>query len=129
MSAETSEAVVVGAGPAGSAAAYTLAAAGKTVCLIDKATFPRDKLCGGGLTFRSKRAFERVFRRTWNPSLFNSSRNISFFSKGRFLAAVKLNTSLYFTSRLRFDHYLLDLARDAGATLKLGDRVTWPRRC
>ena len=60
---ESYEAVVVGGGPAGSAAAYTLAAAGKKVCLIDKAEFPRDKLCGGGLTFRSKRAFERIFKR------------------------------------------------------------------
>jgi monoamine oxidase len=103
MSAETYDAVVVGAGPAGSAAAYTLASAGKTVCLIDKAVFPRDKLCGGGLTFRSKIAFERVFRRAWKPDLVLASRSVSFFSKGRFLAAIKLNTNLYFTSRATFD--------------------------
>lgn len=42
--------VVVGAGPAGSAAAHYLANAGNHVLLVDKATFPRDKICGDGLT-------------------------------------------------------------------------------
>jgi geranylgeranyl reductase family protein len=123
MVTERYDAVVVGGGPAGSAAAYTLAAAGKKVCLIDKSEFPRDKLCGGGLTFRSKRAFERVFKRQWNAALFNSSQDVSFFSMGRFLASYKIRARLYFTSRMSFDHYLLNLARDAGATLKLGDAV------
>ena len=42
--------VVVGAGPAGTAAAIHLARAGRDVLLVDKATFPRDKCCGDGLT-------------------------------------------------------------------------------
>jgi geranylgeranyl reductase family protein len=123
MGTERYEAVVVGGGPAGSAAAYTLAAAGKKVCLIDKSEFPRDKLCGGGLTFRSKREFERIFKRQWKADLINSSQDVSFFSKGRFLASYKIRAKLYFTTRLRFDHYLLGLAQKAGATLKLGDAV------
>ena len=45
--------VVVGAGPAGSAAAHYLARAGFDVLLIDKAEFPRDKTCGDGLTPRA----------------------------------------------------------------------------
>jgi geranylgeranyl reductase family protein len=44
---------VVGAGPAGSAAAHYLAAAGLDVLLLDKAEFPRDKTCGDGLTPRA----------------------------------------------------------------------------
>ena len=44
------DAVIVGAGPAGSTAAIVLARAGKQVCVVDKATFPRDKCCGDGLT-------------------------------------------------------------------------------
>ena len=46
---------IVGAGPAGSTAAYRLASAGASVLLLDKATFPRDKPCGGGVTGRAAR--------------------------------------------------------------------------
>jgi menaquinone-9 beta-reductase len=45
--------IVVGAGPAGSSAAYHLAAAGADVLLLEKAAFPRDKICGDGLTPRA----------------------------------------------------------------------------
>ncbi|MFC4912098.1 geranylgeranyl reductase family protein [Actinomadura gamaensis] len=48
--------IVVGAGPAGSSTAYWLARAGLTVFLLEKATFPRDKICGDGLTPRAVRA-------------------------------------------------------------------------
>jgi hypothetical protein len=52
---ERFDALVVGAGPAGSAAAFRLARAGARVLLTDKARFPRDKPCGGGLTYRALR--------------------------------------------------------------------------
>ncbi|MGZ5384609.1 MAG: geranylgeranyl reductase family protein [Acidimicrobiia bacterium] len=45
--------VVVGAGPAGSAAAYWLAKYGHSVTVIEKKQFPREKTCGDGLTPRS----------------------------------------------------------------------------
>jgi len=48
--------VVVGAGPAGSSAAYWLASAGLDVALVEKTTFPREKVCGDGLTPRGTRA-------------------------------------------------------------------------
>jgi menaquinone-9 beta-reductase len=44
------ETLIVGAGPAGTAAATLLARSGRDVLLVDKATFPRDKCCGDGLT-------------------------------------------------------------------------------
>ncbi len=53
---ERFDAVVVGAGPAGSATALRLARAGASVLLVDRARFPRDKPCGGGLTGRAVRA-------------------------------------------------------------------------
>jgi len=49
------DAIVVGGGPAGSTTAYRLAYAGASVLLLDKARFPRDKPCGGGLTMRAVR--------------------------------------------------------------------------
>jgi geranylgeranyl reductase family protein len=50
--------VVVGAGPAGAAAAITLARADRRVTLVDKARFPRDKICGDGLTAGALRLLE-----------------------------------------------------------------------
>jgi geranylgeranyl reductase family protein len=47
--------IVVGAGPAGAATAYHLATAGVDVLLLEKAAFPRDKVCGDGLTPRAVR--------------------------------------------------------------------------
>jgi geranylgeranyl reductase family protein len=51
---------VVGGGPAGVAAAITLARAGRDVVLVDKATFPRDKCCGDGLTTGALRRYESL---------------------------------------------------------------------
>jgi geranylgeranyl reductase family protein len=52
---ERFDVLVVGAGPAGSATAIHLARTGASVLLVDKARFPRDKPCGGGLTGRALR--------------------------------------------------------------------------
>lgn len=54
-SPEAADVIVVGAGPAGSTTAYYLAQAGMKVFLLEKATFPRDKICGDGLTPRAVR--------------------------------------------------------------------------
>jgi menaquinone-9 beta-reductase len=55
-SPETADVVVVGAGPAGSTAAYHLATAGLDVLLLEKTSFPREKVCGDGLTPRAVKA-------------------------------------------------------------------------
>ena len=56
----TVDLLVVGGGPAGSATASTAARAGRSVLLVDKATFPRDKCCGDGLTTLALRLGEQL---------------------------------------------------------------------
>ena len=50
--------IVAGAGPAGAMAAMRLAAAGVDVLVLDRARFPRDKPCGGGLTPKAFRQLD-----------------------------------------------------------------------
>ena len=52
-SASEADVIVVGAGPAGSATAFHLAQAGLDVLLLEKTVFPREKVCGDGLTPRA----------------------------------------------------------------------------
>jgi len=51
--ADEAQVVVVGAGPGGSTAAYHLAQAGVDVAVLEKSVFPREKVCGDGLTPRA----------------------------------------------------------------------------
>ena len=57
---ERCDAIVVGAGPAGSAAAQLLARAGRAVVVVDSHVFPRDKVCGDGLIPDAHRALDRL---------------------------------------------------------------------
>ena len=52
--------LIVGAGPAGSTCGYLLKKAGIDCLLIDRAKFPRDKLCGGGLTPKCWKLLEEL---------------------------------------------------------------------
>jgi menaquinone-9 beta-reductase len=60
LSAQSWDIAVVGAGPAGSVMAYQLARAGASVCLLDKASFPRFKPCGCCLNAAAQASLDRV---------------------------------------------------------------------
>lgn len=62
---QAADVLVVGAGPAGSAAAAWLARAGVDVVLVDAAVFPRDKTCGDGLTPRAIAELNRLGLEDW----------------------------------------------------------------
>ncbi len=60
LSENQADVIVVGAGPAGSTTAYHLAQAGLDVLLLEKTTFPREKICGDGLTPRAVKSLVRM---------------------------------------------------------------------
>ncbi len=116
--------IVVGGGPAGSAAAYTLASKAVRTCIVDKSSFPREKLCGGLITLRSKVLFSKIFGIPLESDLLLRSDNVMFLSHGTVLSEQLGYSSLFFTMRKDFDAYLLDLATQAGANTRLDTRIT-----
>ena len=113
--------VVAGGGPAGAAAAFTAARAGLRTALIDKSVFPREKLCGGGLTDRCRASFAAVFGQTLPEEIVLSGDHMAFFMAGAPLSRMQGRIGL--TMRRAFDAHMVSLARDAGATTLLGDAV------
>ena len=122
----TADVCVVGGGPAGAAAAITLARAGRGVVVVDRARFPRDKCCGDGLTAGALCLLEALGLRpelvpswqrvddVWVRS--PSGRTVRFplpRGKGQFAAVAR---------RFDLDAALLDVARAAGAKVHDGER-------
>ncbi|MEE2059423.1 geranylgeranyl reductase family protein [Rhodococcus artemisiae] len=62
---DSTDVLVIGAGPAGSSAATWAARSGREVLLVDAATFPRDKTCGDGLTPRAVAELDRLGLGEW----------------------------------------------------------------
>lgn len=69
------DAIVVGGGPAGSTAAMELGKCGREVLHVDRATFPRDKLCGGLVTWKTVQLLDRIF--DINPNSISSKQYIN----------------------------------------------------
>ncbi len=112
--------VIVGAGPAGSVAAYALARRGERVALLDRARFPRPKLCGGLLTWKSMQLLRSVLGLDQEFLLQSGvinyqSDRFSIYGPKHLLASGELSFPFHFTDRNRFDALLLECAGRAGA--------------
>lgn len=111
----TYDVIVVGGGPAGSTAAREAAQAGLRVALLDKAEFPRDKPCGGGLTVRCARLLPfdiaPVVERTIHGVHFSVRPATSFTQRSP-------EPITFLTQRRRLDAFLLDRAKDAGVDVR-----------
>ena len=119
---ERFDAIVVGAGPAGSVTAYRLARAGVRVLLLDKARFPRDKPCGGGLTVRALRQLPEGLDVL--PVVEHVVDRLGFrlFYRARFERRSR-EPLILMTQRVRLDHLLLERAAAAGAEVRDGVKV------
>ncbi len=120
--AETWDVAVVGAGPAGATAARVAAASGARVVLLEKATLPRYKTCGGGLIGFSRDALPAGF----DVPVRQRIDAISFTHNGRKARTRRDRAGdlLALVNRADFDHALAKAAVEAGAVLREGAAVT-----
>jgi geranylgeranyl reductase family protein len=110
---------VVGAGPAGSTTAYRLARAGARVLLIDRTRFPRDKPCGGGLTFRAVKELPFPVDPVVEDVVSRVECRLRY---GRAFVRGSRDLCLM-TQRRRLDHFLAERAAEAGADFRDGVRA------
>jgi geranylgeranyl reductase family protein len=124
--------LVVGGGPAGAAAAIRAAAAGLTVVVCDKASFPRDKTCGDGLTTTALRLLERL---GLDPSAVDGWERVDDVvlrsPSGRTVELPLPTDGLYaaVAPRSTLDAALLDVAARHGAEIRQGAALESLRSC
>ena len=134
MSTRDADVVVVGAGPAGSAAAAHLAAAGADVLLLERATFPRDKVCGDGLTPRAVRELGHLgLHAGGTTDGWHRTRGLRLVAGGRTHEIAWPELASFpdhglVRTRGDLDAVLAHHARDRGARLVEGAAVTEPVR-
>ncbi|MFI2754418.1 geranylgeranyl reductase family protein [Cellulomonas sp. P22] len=128
---DDADVIVVGAGPAGSSAAYHCASAGLQVLLLEKAEFPRDKVCGDGLTPRAVKELAAMGVPLREEDGWIRNRGLRVVGGGHRLELPWPELSSYPSyglarSRMSLDHLLADHARAAGAKLLERTNVTGP---
>ena len=129
--ADSADVLVVGAGPAGSSTAFHLAQAGLDVLLLEKSVFPREKVCGDGLTPRAVKQLVGMgiplnAEDGWFPN-----KGLRIIGGGVRLELDWPELSAYpgfglVRTRLGFDETLARAAQKAGARLFEGVTVTGP---
>ena len=124
--------VVAGGGPAGSSTAFHLARRDIRVLVIDKETFPRDKICGDGIAPRAVRTLYKMGLQERLDGRFNKFHGFRFAGPGRTFIETPIPPTPrfpdhgYIIKRVDLDKMLLDYARENGAEVWEGCRVTAP---
>lgn len=112
--------VVVGAGPAGSTLAFELACNGIKVALLDKESFPRNKVCGGGISIRAASLLPFDISPVIEKAVYGV--RLSYKLKQKAIRVYK-EPIAYLVGRDRFDNFLNNRALETGAEFFEKQRV------
>ncbi len=120
--------IIAGGGPTGSTAATILAGKGFKVALIDKAAFPRKKLCGGLLTYKATEVLNKIFGCDVD---FLKEKGIINFESPEYsinyreynIRDAESSIPFRFVDRIDFDYFLLQKAANAGAHIFTGEEI------
>jgi len=129
--ADDADVIVVGAGPAGSTTAYYLAQTGLDVLMLEKSAFPREKVCGDGLTPRGVRALVAMGISVSEQDGWVRNKGLRVIGAGKRLELPWPELSSYpgyglVRPRTDLDQMLARRAQQAGARLLEGVTVTGP---
>ena len=112
--------IVIGAGPAGSAAGFDLASAGLSVLMLDRKKFPRKKACAGGITPKAMALFaydiDHLVQRVCCEVKIIRPQNTSFIIRNK-------KPLCYMTRRTDVDAYMLNQAQNAGCGFRYINRL------
>jgi menaquinone-9 beta-reductase len=129
--ADSADVLVVGAGPAGSSTAFHLAQSGLDVLLLEKSIFPREKVCGDGLTPRAVKQLVRMGIPLEESDGWFPNKGLRIIGGGVRLELDWPELASYpgfglVRNRMGFDETLARAAQKAGARLLEGVTVTGP---
>ncbi len=121
--------LIVGAGPAGSTAAYYLAKAGIDVTVLEKTSFPREKVCGDGLTPRAVREIQKLGLAHPEADGWRRNKGLRLIAGGRTIELPWPEVADFpqyglIRTRLGFDEQLARHAQSAGAVVLERHSVT-----
>lgn len=114
--------IIVGAGPAGSSAAYHLARAGLKVAMVDKSNLPRYKSCGGGIIARSNKYIPYDYGEVVQN--YSCEALLSDLTVHKEFLITKDAPIVSMVMRDEFDHFMLKKAIEAGVVFLPEHKVT-----
>lgn len=118
--------LIIGAGPAGSTLGYLLTEKKLDVLIIDRAQFPKPKLCGGALTWKTRKLLEEAYRVPFAKqfSTEHHSEDYVIYEKYKQKIFQSSPEPFYFIDREKYDATLVSLAQQNGCRFRFGEQVT-----
>jgi len=123
---KTVDVVIIGAGPAGSVCGYLLKKAGVDCLLVDHATFPRDKICGGGMSPKCWQLLHELI-----PGIkyeYNSIRKIRLMVENHHRCDFETAVEFRLVKRKAFDAQLLEHYKSVGGAFMQGAFLKYEER-
>ena len=117
--------VVLGGGPAGSSCGISLQKSGIKSCVIDRAHFPRRKVCAGLVTEKTYVLLKTLLdipQAELDSLFYDESSEVRLYKRNSFLVSTGIDRKFRFVNRALFDHYLINHYEMLGGVLYQGEK-------
>ena len=116
------QAIIIGAGPSGTACGITLQQHGINHCILEKSVFPRQKTCAGLVTKKTYELIQELYDKQNIDTLFcDTSSRIKLYRKTELLTDAPLQRDIHLVKRKIFDNALVERYQDLGGVLRQGE--------